>query len=91
MKNVNFMGEGGVIITTMQPARRGQVHEGARRIMSGEIDELAIGMEDAKKLQGTLLGYNRVVACISKANRLYRPVRIPEKNASVSASGNYHC
>lgn len=67
-QNVNFMGEGGVIIATMQPERVGQVHEGARRIMSREIDELAISMEDAKKLQGTLPGYNGVV--IYKGKRM---------------------
>lgn len=27
-ENVNFMGEGGVIIATMQPKRLGRVHEG---------------------------------------------------------------
>ncbi len=60
-KNVNFMGQGGVIIATMQPQRLGQVHEGARRIMSGEINELAISVEEAQNLEGTLPGYNGVV------------------------------
>ncbi len=59
--NVNFMGEGGIIIATMQPERLGKIHEGAKRIMSGEVDELAITLEDAKKLKGTLPGYNGVV------------------------------
>lgn len=60
-ENVNFMGQGGIIIATMQPARLGQVHEGARRIMSGEINELAISVEEAEKLEGTLPGYNGVI------------------------------
>ncbi len=60
-ENVNFMGEGGIIIATMQPERLGRVHEGARKIMSGEMEELAISVEDAEKLKGTLPGYNGVV------------------------------
>ncbi len=59
--NVNFMDESGVIIATMQPERLGQIHEGAKKIMSGQMDELAISVEDAKKMQGTLPGYNGVV------------------------------
>lgn len=59
--NVNFMDESGIIIATMQPERLGQIHEGAKKIMSGQMDELAISVEDAKKMQGTLPGYNGVV------------------------------
>lgn len=59
--NVNFMTEGGVIIATMQPERLGQIHEGARKIMSGAVDELAITIEDAQKMQGVMPGYNGVV------------------------------
>jgi carbohydrate diacid regulator len=50
--NVNFMDNEGVIIATMQPERLGTVHEGAKLIMSGEIDELAISVEAAKNLTG---------------------------------------
>lgn len=60
-KNVNYMGQGGIILASMQPERLGKIHEGAKRIMAGEIDELAISIEDASKLQGTKPGYNGVI------------------------------
>lgn len=59
--NANFMGEGGIIIATMQPERLGTVHEGAERIMAGEVDELAVSVETAEKLNGVLPGYNGVI------------------------------
>ena len=60
-ENVNFMSAGGVIIATMQPNRLGTIHEGAKKIMAGEVNELAITSEDAQKLKGVLPGYNGVV------------------------------
>ncbi|WP_276572119.1 sugar diacid recognition domain-containing protein [Crassaminicella indica] len=59
--NVNFMGEGGEIIATMQPDRLGTIHQGALRIMNGEIDELAITKEEAEKIDGVKAGYNGVI------------------------------
>ena len=59
--NVNFMNREGVIIATKQPERLGTIHEGAKRIMSGEVDELAISLEAAEKLEGVLPGYNGAV------------------------------
>lgn len=59
--NVNFMNQEGVIIATMQPQRLHTVHEGAKRIMSGEIDELAVTVEDANNIKGVLPGYNGVI------------------------------
>lgn len=59
--NVNFMGEGGEIIATMQPERLGTIHQGAKRIMNGEIDELAITKEDEEKMEGVKAGYNGVI------------------------------
>ncbi len=59
--NANFMTQGGVIIATMQPERLGKVHDGAKRIMSGELDELAVSIEMAEKLNGVLPGYNGVI------------------------------
>ena len=60
-KNVNFMNQEGVIIATMQPERLNTIHEGARKIMNGEADELAISKETAEKLQGVVPGYNGAV------------------------------
>jgi Sugar diacid utilization regulator len=59
--NVNFMGENGEIIATQQPDRLGTIHDGARKIMSGEADEVAITVEEAEKMQGVKPGYNGVV------------------------------
>lgn len=56
--NVNFMGENGEIIATNQIHRLGSIHEGAKKIMKGEVDYLAITEEQAKKMQGVLPGYN---------------------------------
>lgn len=66
--NVNFMDQEGIIIATMQHERLKTVHEGARKIMSGEIDELAISMDVAQKLSGVIPGYNGVV--LYKGERL---------------------
>jgi hypothetical protein len=59
--NVNFMDGKGIIISSIQKQRIGTLHEGARKIMSGEIDELAITLEDAIALIGVNPGYNGVV------------------------------
>ncbi|VDN47549.1 Chemotaxis protein [Petrocella atlantisensis] len=60
-ENVNYMVEGGLIIASIQKNRIGTIHEGAKRIMAGEIEELAITAEDASKLTGVKEGYNGVV------------------------------
>lgn len=59
--NAIFMDINGVIIAATQPERLGTVHEGGKRIMSGEMDELAISVESAQRLKGVLPGYNGVV------------------------------
>lgn len=59
--NVNFMDEKGTIIAAIQKNRIGSIHEGAKRIMQGEIDELAITVEEANKLNGVMPGYNGVI------------------------------
>lgn len=59
--NVNFMDENGIIIAAIQKNRIGTIHEGAKRIMLGEIDELAITVEEADKLEGAMPGYNGVI------------------------------
>lgn len=69
--NINIMGRGGVIIASSDPARVGKVHEGARRIMAGEIGEIAIDPDSAARMTGVKPGYNggvryggRLLACI---------------------------
>lgn len=59
--NVNFMGEGGEIIATKQPERLGSIHTGAKRIMAGEVDEVAISSQDALQMEGVKPGYNGVI------------------------------
>lgn len=56
--NVNVMGPGGVIIASMQPERIGTVHDGARQIMAGEANELAISAEQAAQIPGAKAGFN---------------------------------
>jgi sugar diacid utilization regulator len=56
--NVNFMGNGGEIIATMQKERLGNIHEAARKIMAGEIEYAAVTKEQAEGLKGVLPGYN---------------------------------
>lgn len=58
---VNVMGEGGIILGSPEPHRIGTVHEGGRRIMAGEVDEIAITPEMAESMTGALPGYNGVV------------------------------
>lgn len=55
--NVQFMGEGGEIIASTQKERIGTIHEGARRVMAGDIEFAAITVEDAKNIEGVLPGY----------------------------------
>lgn len=68
---VNVMVEGGRILASSDPARVGTIHEGAKRIMAGEVEEIAIDQEAAATMQGVKPGYNgavrldgRLVACI---------------------------
>jgi len=59
--NVNIMGTDGTIIASTDRKRVGQVHDGARRIMGGEVDEIAISPADAATMSGVKPGYNGVV------------------------------
>lgn len=68
---VNVMVGGGRILVSSDPARIGTIHEGARRILAGEVEEIAIDAETARNMQGVRPGYNgavwkdgRKVACI---------------------------
>lgn len=65
------MGEGGEIIASTQPHRIGTIHEGARKVMAGELDYAAITEEMAKEMTGVLPGYTgpivldgKRIACI---------------------------
>ena len=58
---VNFIGEGGIIISSAQAERVGTIHEGGKMIMEGHSDELAITPEMAADMKGALPGYNGAV------------------------------
>lgn len=68
---VNVMGEGGRILASSMPERVGTIHEGASRIMSGQIDEIAIDEAMARSMTGVRPGYTggiridgRLLGCI---------------------------
>lgn len=77
-ENVHIMGAGGVIIATTQPERKGTVHEGAKKLLAGEIDEAFITEEDCQNLTGVLPGYTAPI--------LYHGQRI----AGLGISGDPH-
>lgn len=55
--HVQFMGENGIIIASTQENRIGTTHEGARKILAGEIEFAAITEADAQSIPGVLPGY----------------------------------
>lgn len=55
-------GPGGVILAAAARERIGQTHEGSRRILQGDFDEIAITPEDAARLQGVRPGYNCLIS-----------------------------
>jgi carbohydrate diacid regulator len=59
--DANVIGERGIIIASYDPARIGTVHEGGRKIMEGEVDEIAITEAMARELKGVRPGYNGVI------------------------------
>lgn len=56
--NVNIMDQQGTIIASNSIERIGTVHGGAQKIMTENISEIAISIEDAQELQGVKPGYN---------------------------------
>lgn len=56
--NVNVMDEKGIIIATKQKQRLGQIHEGAKKIVEGKADFVAISEKDAQNMEGVMPGYN---------------------------------
>jgi sugar diacid utilization regulator len=55
--HVQFMGKNGVIIASTQEVRIGTIHDGAKKVMAGEIEFAAITDADAQKIEGVLPGY----------------------------------
>ncbi|GMQ58337.1 sugar diacid recognition domain-containing protein [Vallitalea sediminicola] len=58
---VIVIGNGGEILSAVQKERIGTIHGGGRRMMLGEMDEVAITPEIAENMQGAKPGYNGVV------------------------------
>ena len=68
---VNIMGDGGRILASSDPTRVGTVHDGGRRVMSGEVEEVAIDADTAATLRNVKAGYmgavrveGKLIACI---------------------------
>jgi len=61
---VNVMGEGGRILASSDPARIGTVHDGTKRIMAGDVHEIAIDQEMARTMQGVQPGYTGAVLAV---------------------------
>lgn len=57
-QNAHIFGEGGMIIATSQPERLGTIHSGAKDIMAGKIDYIAITEEMAQTMSGTRPGFS---------------------------------
>lgn len=55
-QHVVVMGEGGRIVSSTRKERIGTIHEGAKKIMSGLIDEALVTEEEAAKLKGVKAG-----------------------------------
>ncbi len=58
---VNFIGEGGKILSSAEPERVGTIHEGGARIMAGEFNEMAISPAMAAEMKGANAGYNGAI------------------------------
>ena len=58
---VSIMGEGGRIIASSARERIGDVHDGAARIMSSEIDEYSVTAEEAARSRAMREGYNLAI------------------------------
>jgi methyl-accepting chemotaxis protein len=58
---VSFMGNGGRIIASSARERIGDIHDGAARIMSSEMDEYGVTAEDAAQSKVMREGYNLAI------------------------------
>ena len=59
--DANVIGDGGYILASYDPQRVGNFHEGGKRILSGEVDEISVTAEVAASMQGMRTGYIGVV------------------------------
>ncbi len=59
--DANIIGEGGYILASYDPQRVGNFHEGGKRILSGELDEISVTKDVAASMQGMRTGYVGVV------------------------------
>jgi len=59
--DANVIGEGGYIVASYDPSRIGAFHEGGKRILSGETDEIAVTSAVASSMKGMRTGYIGVV------------------------------
>lgn len=56
--NVNVMDGNGIIIATKQKHRLGKLHEGAKKIVEGKADFVAVTENEAANMEGVMPGYN---------------------------------
>lgn len=59
--DANVIGEGGYILASYDPKRVGNFHEGGKRILNGDVDEISVTAEVAASMQGMRTGYIGVV------------------------------
>lgn len=57
-QHVNIMAEGGVIVASTRKERIGTIHESAKLILLGQLDEALVTEEEASKLEGVRAGCN---------------------------------
>lgn len=57
-QHINIMGFGGVILSSTRPERIGTIHESAKQIMLGVINEAFVTEEQARQLEGVRAGSN---------------------------------
>ena len=58
---VTLMGEGGCIVASSARERLGEVHEGAARVMRGEVDTLEVTAEESAPSAAMREGVNRAI------------------------------
>jgi len=82
-RDVNIMDENGVILASTNPARKGQLHQGAAQIIQKQLPSLTIWKDDPE--QGVQRGINLP---ISQDGRLVGVIGITGDPAEVSSFGD---